>query len=142
MRRFCTALRECAVVAAAVACVIAVMVLFAAPVFRAGESYTLYLGGSSSALAVETEHPLQDKTLFQNVAGESTVYDGNFYREIKERFHATLLFTEEVCGVTNYYLYSGQLCGGVYLNGERVNLHIAVSAEQTAVGSPLIFGGF
>ena len=129
MRRFCTALRECAVVAAAVACVIAVMVLFAAPVFRAGESYTLYLGGSSSALAVETEHPLQDKTLFQNVAGESTIYDGNFYREIKERFHATLLFTEEVCG-------------GVYLNGERVNLHVAVSAEQTAVGSPLIFGGF
>ena len=79
--------------------------------------------------------------LFTPVAGESARYAGDRCEGIREQFSARLLFTEEVCGVVNYYLYSPRLGEGVVLNGFLVNLHIAVGEEQTAVGTPLIFGG-
>lgn len=116
-------------------------VLYRSPVFEKGTGYELYAGASSSACIVSTQNPLFDK-LFTPVAGESVRYAGNRYEEIKERFSAELLFCENVCGVQNYYLYSPLLKSAVTLNGFTVNLHVAVSEEQTAAGTPLIFGGF
>ena len=52
------------------------------------------------------------------------------------------MFTETEGGVTNYYLYSEKLGEGIALGGYVVNLHIAVRGERTAVGTPMIFGGF
>ena len=109
--------------------------------FSSGESYELYLGESSTAPFVSSRNPLLDKFAL-NVRGESVRYLGNRYEQLKEKFHAELLFTETVCGVENRYLYSSLLGDTVTVNGYAVNLHVAVSAEQTAVGTPLIFGGF
>lgn len=114
--------------------------LWRAPVFSGGEGYEFSAGASSSAGIVRADDPVLYK-LFTPVAGESARYAGNRYEALREAFSAQLLFTEEACGVVNYYLYSPRLGGGVMLGGYLVNLHIAVSAEQTAVGTPLIFGG-
>ncbi|MDE6274106.1 MAG: hypothetical protein K2L87_03555 [Clostridiales bacterium] len=142
MRRFLVLVREFAVILSVAAC-IAVLALFSVmPVFGMGKSYTLYNGASSSSFMVATNAPMLDKARLKSVAGESTVYGGDKYEQLKAQFSATLLFTEEACGVTNYYLYSPDLGDGVYLNGAFINLHIAVSTEQTAVGTPLIFGGY
>ena len=122
-------------------CALFVLCLSCSPVFDMGESYEVYYGQSSSSLMKSTENPLLEK-LTGKVAGESVRYEGDQYEALKAKFGATLLFTEEACGVTNYYLYSPVLGGGVALGGYTVNLHIAVSAEQTAAGTPLIFGGF
>ena len=62
--------------------------------------------------------------------------------DLKEKYRAELLFTEESCGVVNYYMYSPLLGNCVFLNGYAVNLHVAVGAEQTAAGTPLVFGGY
>lgn len=142
MRKFLQAVKAIATAAlCAVAAVFAVLLIHA-PVFEKGESYELYFGANSSALSAYTQNPLLDKLLLGGVAGESVRYTGDRYEEIKERFSAELLFTEEACGVVNYYLYSPMLGGGVLLCGQTVNLHVAVSGEQTAAGTPLIFGGF
>ena len=117
------------------------LLLCNSPVFSSGESYKLYLGESSTAPFVSSRNPLLDKFAL-NVRGESVRYLGNRYEQLKEKFHAELLFTETVCGVENRYLYSSLLGDTVTVNGYAVNLHVAVSAEQTAVGTPLIFGGF
>ena len=122
-------------------CAFFALLLCYSPVFEMGDAYEVSYGLSSSAQTKRTDSPLFEK-LTGAVAGESVRYTGNCYLPIKEKFGATLLFTEEACGVTNYYLYSPYLGKGVELYGERVNLHIAVSEEQTAAGTPLIFGGF
>ena len=142
LRKIWLACKAVAVCALAALCAFFALLLTHSPVFEEGEAYELSYGLSSSAQTVRTKNPLFDKLLNGAVAGESVRYTGNRYEEMKEKFAATLLFTEEVNGVTNYYLYSPLLKGGMELCGRFVNLHIAVSSEQTAAGTPIIFGGF
>ena len=141
MRKTLQATKAIITLLLAILCALFALVLCYSPVFDMGEVYEVSYGLSSSAQTKRTENPLFEK-LTGAVAGESVRYSGDCYLGLKEKFGATLLFTEEACGVTNYYLYSPYLGRCVELGGERVNLHIAVSSEQTAAGTPLIFGGF
>ncbi len=111
------------------------------PSLPKGGEYTLYMGTSSSAQRVPTDAPWRDCLLLP-VKGESVCLSGNRYEEMKERYCAVLQFKEEVNGIVNYYLYSPYLGETVLLDGYRVNLHVAQTDEKTAVGTPLIFGGY
>ena len=142
MRRFIYGTFGTLFVLVAVACGVFLFVLLRAPAFEQGESYTFYMGKNSSSLVIFSDCPALEKLILGDVKGESVQYSGNQFYELKTKFRAKLLFTEESCGVTNYYLYSPVLGGGVLINGQPVNLHIAVSAEKTVAGTPLIFGGF
>lgn len=133
-------IRSVIVILCCIACAGFFLLLSFSPVFRGGYGYELYTG-SSSGLVVRTETPFSDKLKF-HAKGESVRYNGDRSKELIEVFRGRLQFTEETCGVKNYYLYSPFLKVGVFVNGKYVNLHIAVNAEQTAVGTPLIFGGF
>jgi len=123
-------------------CAVFAYALRTSPAFERGEDYTFYMGASSSSLSVSSENPALDKLLLHGVAGESTRYFGDRYEDLKEKYRAELLFTEEACGVVNYYMYSPLLGNCVFLNGYAVNFHVAVGAEQTAAGTPLVFGGY
>ncbi len=127
---------------AVIGCALFLYVLLHAPVFESGENYTFYLGANSSSLSVTSKTPVLDKLKLGAVKGESVQYSGDRLGELREKYCAELLFTEEACGVINYYFYSPKLHDAVELNGVAVNLHIAVSAEKTVAGTPLIFGGF
>ena len=67
-----------------------------------------------------------------------------FIQSLQKEWGAKVRFVEEVCGITSYYCYSPRLFGGVCLQGQAVNLHIAVKADgrSVAVASPIIFGGY
>ena len=134
-------MKAAAVVLACLACAVFLLLVLHAPVFQGGSGYEVYYGESSSCLMKRTDAPLFTK-LAGGVRGESARYAGDRYEEIKARFHAELLFEEETDGTVNKYLYSPDLGGGVMLEGYLVNLHIALRAEETAVGTPLIFGGY
>ena len=118
------------------------LALHSSPVFGRGEGYEISLGASSSAEQIVTENPLLVKLLCAGEKGESVRYEGDRYEELKSSFDAELLFTETEGSVTNYYLYSPKLGGGIALGGYLVNLHVAVRENRTAVGTPVIFGGF
>ena len=122
-------------------CMFVLHALSAAPIFEKGVSYELYFG-TSSAEIVSAEDPALIKLFRPAVKGESALYEGDKRRALEEKFHARLLFTEEAAGVTNYYYYTPDLGHGILLFGHTVNLHIAVSAERTKAGTPLIFGGY
>ena len=108
--------------------------------FEGGYGYEFSRGASSSAGIERAEDPVLYK-LLTPVAGESVRYAGDRYEALKAQFGAELCFTEEACGVKNYYLYAPRLGGGIRMGEHVINLHIAVSGSQTAVGSPVIFGG-
>ena len=141
MRKIYHACKAFAILFCSLGAVLFALLLYRAPVFPKGEGYELYFGNSSSAQCIRTDNPLLQK-LLTGATGESVRYAGDRYEELKEKFGAKLLFTETVCGVTNYYLYSPVLGQTVTVGGYSVNLHVAVSEEQTAAGTPLIFGGF
>lgn len=125
-----------------IGCALFLYALSRAPLLPQGESYTFYLGESSSARAVSASLPALEKLCLTDVKGESAVYSGDRYEELKSRYRAKLLFTETVEDVTSYYLYSPAFPTCVELNGCLVNLHIAVSEHKTAAGTPIIFGGY
>ncbi len=142
MRSF---LRGAAALLLAFVCILSALFLRALrdpPVFE-GEGYELCFGTSSGEI-VRTDMPALMKALLPNVRGESARFSGDRYAQLKEDFCAELLFTEHAAGVDNYYLYSPKLGQGIFLRGNIVNLHIAVSENgtRTAAGTPIIFGGF
>ncbi len=141
MRSFFRGIRAMFVVALAFLLGGAAACLVHAPVFAGGKNYELYLAPSSSSLTVQTQNPVLDKWLYAP-EGESVRYDGDESEALLGRFRAVVLFREETADVVNYYCYSPCLGSCVSLGGYRVNLHIAVGREQTAAGTPLIFGGF
>ncbi|RXZ62014.1 hypothetical protein ESZ91_06390 [Candidatus Borkfalkia ceftriaxoniphila] len=114
--------------------------------FKKGTSYTLYAGSVSSnarMIVCGEGKEFLTKLFTREVTGESAAYadKGAAFFEA-ERLETRFLIEESAAGVTNYYGYSPRLSGGVTLFGERINVHVAVSERGSAIGSPLIFGGY
>lgn len=110
-----------------------------------GERIFYLYSASSQGLRAE-ELRVKD---FPNVKGESVRFqlDGatdteTLAKELAEKYGAEILFTETACGITSFYCYTDRWTDGVTVNGEAVNLHIAVGKTQCAVGTPIIFDGF
>lgn len=121
--------------------------------FSGGEA-TYYLYSASSQAEIRSALSLAD---LAHLKGESVVYvfesDGGakgagtdcaeaIAEELKSAYRAELCFVEDVGGTVSFYCYSGELKGGVLINGRLINLHIAVRADSVAVGTPIIFGGY
>lgn len=141
MRAAFSAVKQILCVAAVLACAAVAFCMTRLPVFDRGNAYELYYTANSSAQSEVASCPLTVK-LAHKTAGESARYDGDRYEELFARYRATLVFCESAAGVENYYCYSPLLGDPVDLGGRLVNLHIAVSADQTVAGTPLIFGGY
>ncbi len=116
------------------------------PVFEEGVSYTFYTGESSSNAKAVTvnKNPALAKILLFDIKGESAVYADKTCRYFLDKFSAEILFVCECGDTVNYYCYSKDISGGIYIDGVKVNLHIAESGESgcVCVGTPLIFGGY
>lgn len=104
-----------------------------------------YLNSQSSQGLRKTELELRD---YARITGESVCFArGEESAEelaggIAEKYSAEILFTEEAAGVLSFYCYTPIWDNGILVNGQTVNLHIAVAEEQCAVGTPIIFDGF
>lgn len=112
----------------------------------AGER-VFYLQSPSSQGLRKTEIAFPD---FFKVRGESVRFSRaeseknarGLAEEIAKKYGAEILRTEESCGVISYYAYAPQWSDGIWLEGQKINLHVAVSAEFCTVGTPIIFDGF
>lgn len=104
-----------------------------------------YLHSASSQGLRKTELTLRD---YANITGESVRFSRGeqnaeaLAQYIAKQYGAEILFTEEACGITSYYCHTARWKESIAVNGARVNLHIAVSEEECAVGTPIIFDGF
>ena len=92
----------------------------------------------------------QTLTLFtlDKVRGESVRFSikeqgaSELIQELIKQYNAVVLFSETLDSVQSYYAYTPKWKNAITVNGVKVNLHIACSAEECVVGSPIIFGGF
>ena len=108
-----------------------------------------YAGVRAYYLDSATSQGLQKERLLGlecfRVQGESVYVAGadeEFVDLVLQEYTATVLWIEEVCDVVSYYCYTPAWHNGVMINGQKVNLHIALSKEGCALGSPIIFGGY
>ena len=112
---------------------------------------TYFLDSASSQGLRKEVLSISDLTRIKGecVFTEISAYDGGRYltkeeisREVATRYGAEILFTEEVDGVVSYYAYTPCWQDGFYINGRKVNLHIAIGKGYVKVGTPIIFDGF
>ena len=104
-----------------------------------------YRDSASSQGLRKEELSLRDFTRIKGVSVRFEVYGETaegIVARITEAYGAEVLFTEEACGVTSYYCYTPKWTNGIEISGETVNLHVAVSETECAVGTPIIFDGF
>lgn len=109
-----------------------------------------YLHSASSQGLRKTGLALAD---FVNVRGESVCFslenqaqteaDGlEIARALAAEFGAEILKTESCGNLFSYYAYTPRWADGVFVDGQKINLHVAVSGERCVVGTPIIFDGF
>ena len=67
--------------------------------------------------------------------------EAQFYN-IAEKCGFTFCKEEQFAGLTTICGYSPKFCGGVVLDGNKINLQIAYSNGTVHIGSPLILGSF
>jgi len=114
--------------------------------FENGDYYIFYSGNSgSSSLMVTAEgvEALKVKSTIKDLSGESAYYlNVDKSAEILENFNAKVIFTQSISDIKNIYAYSEEIEDYIILNGQKINLHIAVTKDKTVAGSPIIFGGY
>jgi len=110
-----------------------------------GERIFYLNSASSQGLRSET---IELSSLF-SVRGESVRFmladekQGELVvQQIFTMLHAEVLCVEHACGVTSYYGYTPNFSDGVYIYGQKINLHVAVCGARLVVGTPIIFDGF
>ncbi len=112
---------------------------------------TYFLDSASSQGLRKERLALSDLTRVKGecVFTEISTYDGGRYLsneeiacEIAARYGAEVLIREEIDGVVSYYAYTPRWQDSLYINGKKINLHIAFGEERLAVGTPIIFDGF
>lgn len=111
--------------------------------FECGESYTFYVGHTSSDCKIITvdDNPDILMLVLKDVCGEATTFESLDVAEFLQSVDGNRLFEEELSDSVNYYC-SADLPYSVELYGMEINLHICVKQGGVTVASPIIFGGY
>ena len=113
------------------------------PAFSLSSSYEVYLesySSSKSILKVDSE----SYKFIIGVKGESACLESEGFNlaEFLDMVGARLVFSEQLSGVTCYYAYSPKIKYLESVNGNLINVHIAVTKSYVKVGAPIIYGSF
>ena len=111
-----------------------------------------YLYSASSQAVVRARLSLGELPFLK---GESVTVQTDYEKSVKDRIFSAreeveqrggvIVLEECAGGVYSLYCYLPEdfgLYDGIFVDGNLVNLHIAISKTRTAVGSPIIFGGY
>lgn len=132
-------------------CMAAAIVLFSVFSIRlySTEGERIFFVGSASSQGLQcTALRLSE---IGSVGGESVYFETDGERtprevaeEIVKTYRAEIVRTEYVCGVYSYYAYTPLWAESISIEGQRVNLHIAIEEDgrRGAVGTPIVFGGY
>ena len=157
MRLFWRVKRFIAVVLSGMFCVIFMLTVRFVNLTRLSDidgERTYFLDSSSSQALRKSSISLQDvgRVKGERVNVAFSQEDGGRYaskedydrlaHEIADKYKAKILFTEEVLGTVSYYAHTWIWSDGIAVNGQKVNLHIAIGESGYVVGTPLIFDGY
>ena len=107
-----------------------------------------YLSSASSQSLIKSNLVMTDLPLLRGesarvaVECESAQSEQAYFNEILAKYKASVLKVERFEDGTSYYCYSAKLKRGVNLDGVTVNLHVVIKANEIALGTPIIFGGY
>ncbi len=106
---------------------------------------TFYLYSASSQARQKENITLAELSWVRGESVRFTIDEGageTLVKELLEECGGEIVLVEEACGVLSYYCYTPSISRRTFVEGKPVNLHIALTKTQAAVGSPIIFGGF
>lgn len=139
------------IAAVLVGALLAVMPRDITTILPAAEKYYVFCRSSDKATTdngiskvVETTNDLS-AVLFgaKYVDGVTAVLPvGTDVADLLQRLQAEVLSANACDDIDEYLCYSPRVRGGVFVDGQRVNVQIAVTDTAVYVGSPLILGAY
>ena len=113
------------------------------PTFDISEKCEVYFANYSISTGIKEVDKKDFKFLF-GVKGESYTIDANDFclEEFLSKMQARIMFSEQLSDVVCYYGYSPKIKYLQMVDGEIVNIHIAVRKSCVKVGTPIIYGSF
>ena len=109
-------------------------------------SHDFYLYSKSSQSKIITLSESEADYFFyfkRDLKGECVVfYDIERVENLLLDLSATKIFTEKGEDFYCEYYYSPKISNCLFINGEKVNLHVSYSNNNIRVATPLIFGSF
>ncbi len=106
--------------------------------------FFLYSKSSQAKIVTLKENEAEYFFYFKrDLKGESVVfYDKEKVEKLILELSATKLFTETGENFYCEYYFSPEISDYLFINGEKVNLHVSYSNDKIRVATPLIFGSF
>lgn len=114
------------------------------PLFLKGSVKEYYLEKGNSSCKI-VRYAITEDAYFKlfDIKGEAACgLDRSAVEDIKSKYRAATVFTEEVGNVRSEYLFSEYIPCYKLINGQKVNIHIAYDGQSYKVGSPIIYGGY
>ncbi len=129
----------------AIASLLLVICLFVAnrvPVLEANE-YEIYLKSYSTTSQIKTVKK-DDYKFILGIKGEScTLKEENFcLDEFIKELDVDIVYEENLGEVVCYYGYSKKVKYLEMINGNLINVHIAIRKDSVKIGFPIIYGSF
>ena len=114
------------------------------PLFLKGSVKEYYLEKGNSSCKI-VRYAITEDAYFKlfDIKGEAACgLDRSAVEDIKSKYRAATVFTEEVGNVCSEYLFSEYIPCYKLINGQKVNVHVSENKGVTTVGVPLIFGSY
>ncbi len=136
-------LKKISVIIASIVLLLSLFLFNRVPIVDNANEYEVCLKNYSSTDWIQTVSENEFKFVL-GVKGEScTLYADDFCLEVfLSKMSAKVIFSENIENVVCYYGYSPKVKYLESVNGELINVHIAVSQSYVKIGFPIIYGSF
>ena len=136
-------LKKFSVVIASLLLVICLFIANRVPILDRANEYEIYLESYSMTNRIKMAKKNDYKFIF-GVKGESvTLKDDNFcLDEFIKELDVDIVYKENLGEVVCYYGYSKKVKYLEMVDGNLINVHVAIREESVKIGFPLIYGSF
>ena len=104
--------------------------------FILGENVVTCVGGKSSGSFISGFYFCDSDGYCVTLTEKQKVFD--FIKNL----NCKQVYTEEISGITNYYLYTDKLPKKQVVKGKKVNIHLAIKEDSVTLGYPFIYGSY
>ncbi|MCL2540135.1 MAG: YwmB family TATA-box binding protein [Firmicutes bacterium] len=101
--------------------------------------------GNGYIVSTSAQHAASLQRMLPPAEGQSITFSGNIgnMESILSRLNATVVSRQDIGGeIVNCYAYSSGFNKSVLVDGQKINLQVAVRNGTVTLGTPLILGSF
>lgn len=100
--------------------------------------------GNAIFVESEIDYCKQIKSQLSNINGQSVSFCGNeqLYNMLISNLFNNIVLSEQVSNVKCCYGYNNKLNNNINIDGQTINIQIAINQNKITIGTPVILGSY